>query len=218
MDIFNYLSFNVKNTIINFIKIEEYQCIEEIRLRNNQRLQLKLNNMNKLLSYIVTSEDLIECLERISENSIYSYQNQICNGYITIKGGHRVGISGNVATEENKVININYINSLNFRIAKEITGCSDEVFEIVFNKKEEYIYNSLIVGRPGSGKTTLLRDLIRNISNYKEKFNVGVVDERSELSAMYRGEVQNDLGNKTDVLENVPKIIRNKNVNKKYGS
>lgn len=218
MDIFNYFSLPVKNAIINYVQVEEYQNIEEIRLRNNKRLQLKINSNNRLLSYVVNSKDLVESLELISENSIYSYQNQLCNGYITIKGGHRVGITGNVAYEDNKVININYISSLNFRIAKEIKECSSEVFKIVYNSKENSIYNTLIVGKPGSGKTTLLRDLIRNISDYKESFNVGVIDERSEISAMYKGSIQNDLGEMTDVLENIPKVIRNKNVSKKCGS
>lgn len=170
MEIFNYFSKNIKDAIISNLKIEAYHFIEEIRLRNTKNIIIKLADKEIVIDYKVSSEDLIETISLISENSIYSYQNQICNGYITVKGGHRVGITGNVAFEDNQVININYIYSLNFRIAREVIGCSNSVIKYICNYRNNKIYNTLIIGKPSSGKTTLLRDIIRNLSSGIEDF------------------------------------------------
>lgn len=180
MEIFNYFSKNIREALLKNLKVETYNFIEEIRLRNTKNIIIKLSDGEIVINYKVTSEDLIETVSLISENSIYTYQNQICNGYITVKGGHRVGITGNVAYENNEVININYIYSLNFRIAKEILGCSNDVIKYICSFRNNRIYNTLIIGRPASGKTTLLRDIIRNLStgidnldnNTKIHFNV----------------------------------------------
>ena len=147
---------------------------------------------------------------RISENSIYSYQNQICNGFITIKGGHRVGITGTAVIENNKIVNINYISSINFRIAREIKGASNRILGHILNLRENTVINTLIISNPGSGKTTILRDIVRNISTGIPKINfkgitVGLVDERSEIAATYKGVHQNDIGLRTDVLTNISK-------------
>lgn len=104
--------------------------------------------------------------------------------------------------EDDKVININYIYSLNFRIAKEIIGTSNEIFKQIYNNGD--VLNTLIISPPGAGKTTILRDLIRNLSQYK---TVGVVDERGEISAMYKNEPQNNLGMQVDILNNIPKSL-----------
>lgn len=170
MEIFNYFSKNIKDAIISNLKIEAYHFIEEIRLRNTKNIIIKLADKEIVIDYKVSSEDLIETISLISENSIYSYQNQICNGYITVKGGHRVGITGNVAFVDNQVININYIYSLNFRIAREVIGCSNSVIKYICNYRNNKIYNTLIIGKPSSGKTTLLRDIIRNLSSGIEDF------------------------------------------------
>ena len=155
---------------------------------------------------------MLQILQIICDNSIYSYQNQICNGYITLRGGHRVGIAGNVVVEDGKVKNISYIYSLNFRIAKEITGCSNKIIKDILNLEDNTIYNTIIVSPPGRGKTTLLRDIVRQISsgipnlNFRG-INVGLVDERDEISAMYKGVPQNNVGLRTDILSNIPKSI-----------
>ena len=147
---------------------------------------------------------------RICENSIYSYQNQICKGFITIKGGHRIGITGSAVVEQNKIININYISSINFRIAREIIGASNRILGHILNLEDNSVLNTLIMSSPGAGKTTILRDIVRNISNGIPKINfqgitVGVVDERSEIAATYKGVHQNDIGLRTDVITNISK-------------
>ena len=94
--------------------------LEEIRIRVERPIILKLGQAEAIIEYKVNSNEILEILQQICDNSIYSYQNQICNGFITIKGGHRIGIAGNVVIKDGKVLNISYISSLNFRIAKQV--------------------------------------------------------------------------------------------------
>lgn len=191
---------------------DKFDILEEIRIRANKPIILKFNNNEKIIKYNVAIQEVLECLQHICENSIYSYQNQIAEGFITIKGGHRVGITGSCVIESGKVVNINYICSLNFRIARQVIGSSNKILKHVLNIEENSIYNTLIVSAPGSGKTTLLRDLIRQVAsgihniNF-EAINVGIVDERGEIAALYKGIPQNDIGIKSDVIENVSKSI-----------
>ena len=184
--------------------------IQEIRIRTNKPIALKVENSNRILKHKVTQEEVLRIFERICEGSIYSYRKQICEGYITVKGGHRVGITGNVAMEDDKVININYISSLNFRIARQVLDCSNELLKYIINIDDSNIYNTLIVSPPGYGKTTILRDAIRKLSNGIKEINfrgrtIGLVDERGEIAAMYKGIPQNDVGIRTDVIDNISK-------------
>lgn len=152
-DIFNFFSNNISRILKEAIKTEdEVKFLEEIRIRNNQNIILKFNNNEKIIKYVVNSNEILQTLQNICENSIYSYQKEICEGYITIKGGHRIGITGNCVVENNKVINIKYISSLNFRIAKQIIGCSNNMLHHIINKENNTIYNTLIVSPPRSGK------------------------------------------------------------------
>lgn len=192
---------------------DEINFLEEIRIRASKPVILKYTNLEQVIdNLIVSKEEIQEILQYICNNSIYSYQNQICNGYITLKGGHRVGITGSVVMTDEKISNIGYIASLNFRIAKQIIGASNRILKYVLNVEENTIYNTLIISPPGSGKTTMLRDLVRKISNGMDQINykgitVGVVDERGEIAAMYKGIPQNEVGLRTDVLDNVPKWL-----------
>lgn len=211
-NLLNYFSKNISNTIKQYLtnSTSTLEKVEEIRIRASKPLILKQDNDEIVFDYIVKTEDILETLERICENSIYTYQNQICNGFITIKGGHRVGVTGNAVIESEKIININYISGLNFRIARQIFDCSNKLIKYVVNTERNTIYNTLIVSPPGAGKTTILRDLVRKISSGFYGFqglNIGLVDERGEIAAMYKGVPQNDVGIRTDILDNVPKAI-----------
>ena len=127
--------------------------LEEIRIRSGKPIILKYTNQEQLLENSIPSqEEILEILQSICNNSIYSYQNQICNGFITLKGGHRVGIAGSVVFVDGKVTNINYISSLNFRMAKQIVGVSNRILKYVLNIEENTIYNTLIVSPPGGRK------------------------------------------------------------------
>ena len=109
MQVLEYFPVRIGHAIKNNLNDKEKNMLEEIRVRVGKPIILKLRNQNKILDYIVSTQDILEIMGKITENSMYSYQKQICSGYITLKGGYRVGISGNVVMEEDKVININYI-------------------------------------------------------------------------------------------------------------
>lgn len=215
--------------------------IEEIRIRVDRPVILKYpEGKEDILDHVVTQNEILNILQSLCNNSIYSYQSQICDGYITLQGGHRVGITGNIAMKDGKITNVNYVSSLNFRIAREIIGASDEILKEVITRKSNSasqnnyriypndvnmnnqnnnrnsnvenndisnleINNTLIVSRPGCGKTTVLRDLVRNISNMG--FTVSLIDERGEIASMYKGIPQNDIGLRTDVMDNVTKSL-----------
>lgn len=211
MEVLKYFPEKIEKAIIENAQ-NSLNFIEEIRLRNGRPIILKMQDGEKIVKYDVTSEDVLYTVQHICENSIYSYQSQISCGFVTVKGGHRVGISGSAVIENNKIININYVYSLNFRIAREVIGCSKKVLKEIINIEKNNIYNTLIASSPGAGKTTILRDLIRQIStgikDIKFKaINVGVVDERGEITALYKGVPQNDVGVKVDIIENATKDV-----------
>ena len=190
----------------------QYEYLQEIKLRVEKPLLLVYRGEEIIPGnqrgkpYIVTREDIREMLEYISNYSLYAYEQEMKQGYITIEGGHRVGMTGQAIIENGKVKNLRYISSINLRMSHEILGCADPIFPfITYNKK---LYHTLIVSPPRCGKTTLLRDMIRQISNGNGWINgmsVGVVDESSELGGCYMGVAQTQLGIRTDVLDCCPK-------------
>ena len=177
------------------------QGINEIRLRTSSHLILKFSSREIVTEYVVSKEDILNILLSISKNSIYSIQNDINNGFLTIKGGHRVGVTGEVVLEEDRIKNIKNISSMNIRIAREIKGAASKLINYVVNGNT--INNTLIVSPPGCGKTTMLRDLIRQISNSGK--NVALIDERGELASMNDGKAMLDVGLRTDVMSFCPK-------------
>lgn len=184
--------------------------LQEIRIRVNRPILLKTRDVDYMIEYNVSQTEILQILERLCENSIYAYKQQICEGFITVKGGHRIGLTGTAVADENKIINIKYITSLNFRIARQVLNCSNRILPQIIDSENNTIFTTLIVSPPGKGKTTILRDAIRQISNGIEKINFrgktcGVVDERGEIAAMYKGIPQNDIGLRTDVIENISK-------------
>ena len=133
----------------------DQEKIEEIRIRANRNIILKYIDREEITDYIPSQKDLLSALQIFCDNSIYSYQSQICNGFVTLMGGHRVGITGNIAMKDGKVNNINYVSSLNIRIAKEILGASDEVITKVLENGK--INNTLIMSPPGSRKDNIIK-------------------------------------------------------------
>ena len=209
-EILNYFPCNIYNLLKKENNQDVKKYIQEIRIRCNRPIILKIRNEDKIIDYKINQYELLQVLEKVCNNSIYAYKNQICNGFITVKGGHRIGITGTAVIENEKIINLKYINGLNFRIAREVLNCSEKIIKQIIDKENNTIYNTLIISHPGKGKTTILRDTIRKISNGIPEFNFlgkncGVVDERGEIAAMYHGIPQNDIGIRTDVIENVSK-------------
>lgn len=147
-----------------------------------------------------TKNNIDELLERITKSSLYAVKDEIRNGYITIDGGHRVGITGTGVTDGGRVEFIKNISAMNIRLANEMLGVADGIIGEIMS---DTIKNTLIVSPPGCGKTTLLRDIIRQIS--EANHCVGVADERCEIAAMKDGVSSFRLGGHTTVLENCPK-------------
>ena len=187
----------------------EFTKLMEIRLRENKPFIIVFDNKEMVYNdYVVTSRDIHELMQYISNYSLYAYENEIREGFITVNGGHRIGLAGKVVIEKGEVKLISSVGSVNIRIAHEIRGCSDKIMGYLYKDEGQGIHNTLIVAPPFCGKTTLLRDIIRNISNGFEKFsgrNVGVVDERGEIAACYKGIPMNDIGIRTDVLDGCSK-------------
>jgi stage III sporulation protein AA len=184
--------------------------INEIRLRVGRKGVIISSGQEFIMSSIIGVEDLLEILIRVSKNSIYAIQNDINNGFVVIKGGHRIGICGEVVLQDGKIKNIKNINSMNIRVARQLVGCSDKIMPYIVECNN--FNNTLIVSPPGCGKTTMLRDAIRQISNGIEilKFkglNVGLVDERGEIACVSCGISNLDVGNRTDIISNCPKNI-----------
>ena len=210
-EILRYFPKRIATSLEEAFKQTNY-VIEEIRLRTERPIIIKHSKGEEILKTTVSINEILETLQHICDNSIYTYQNQICNGFITIKGGHRIGISGSVVQTDRKISNINYISNLNFRIARQIIGASNEILRYIINMEENSIYNTLIASSPGAGKTTILRDVVRRLSDGIDQINfkgktISLVDERGEIAAVYKGIPQNDIGVRTDVMDNVDKSI-----------
>lgn len=191
--------------------------IQEIRLRAYKPLILVLDHKEYGLtnnglgsieeSHRVTLEEVQAILQVLSGYSLYALEDEIRQGYITLEGGHRVGLVGKAVVEDKKVKTIKHISGLNVRISHEVIGCSKKVLPYLIAR--EKVYHTLIVSPPKCGKTTLLRDIIRSLSNGFSgygPYTVGVVDERSEIAGCYMGIPQNDIGIRTDVLDGCPKV------------
>ena len=190
----------------------DYEKLYEIRLRAGRPMFLIYDGGECFLRtrgrepYLVTREDLKETLEYVSGYSLYAYEDELRQGYMSVQGGHRVGVTGKVILDGDRIRGMKYISCINLRLAHEIQGCADPVMEHI--RKENWTAHTLLISPPRCGKTTLLRDMIRQLSNGSGKIpgvTVGVVDERSELAGCYQGIPQNDLGIRTDVLDGCPK-------------
>ena len=190
----------------------DFSELQEIRLRIGQPVTVLYQNEELILPTIknkkkrLGKQEMKETIEHISNYSLYAYEHELKQGFITIEGGHRVGMAGQVIMEGGKIKNMKYISSINIRVSHEVLDCANKIFPyITYNKQ---MYHTLIISPPRCGKTTLLRDVIRQISDgnrWIKGCTVGVVDERSELGGCYLGVIQNNLGMRTDILDRCPK-------------
>lgn len=179
---------------------------EEVRLRRNQRpTVLYRGNELPLSNQVIQETDLREVLERASHASAHTVLEQVRHGFVTVKGGHRIGLGGTVHYQDGVVTTLRYLSSLSIRIARAFEGQADKVLpELLEHGKFQ---NTLIIGAPGAGKTTLLRALIQKLSDGDgiSPNRVGIVDERGEIAALWRGEPQFSIGRQTDVIDGCPK-------------
>ena len=150
---------------------------------------------------VATAKDIRRGMELITHSSVYAFENEIRNGYITLAGGHRVGITGDAVVVGGEISHIRTVQSLNYRFAREVIGAADSVMEKIYDGK--YIKNTLIMSPPMCGKTTMLRDVARQLSLLGKK--VSIVDERGEIAALAMGVPSFSLGANCDVLSGVDK-------------
>jgi stage III sporulation protein AA len=181
--------------------------LEEIRVRISRPIELTARGVPHFLPYIVDSEDAVHLLNKISHFSIYTLEEELKRGYITIEGGHRVGLAGKVILEQGKVKAIRDISSFNIRIAREKVGIAQKLIPRIY--RDGWLH-TMIIGPPQTGKTTLLRDIARIISSGDPSSDlpaskVGIVDERSEIAGCVNGIPQMTFGNRIDVLDACPK-------------
>lgn len=197
--------------------------LEEIRVRIGQPMEFSYDTTNRYLMkqagtctfcgeaefwngagefYRITEGDIAEMLNYISNYSLYAYKEEMKQGFITVEGGHRIGIAGGTVVENGKITGLHHIAFLNIRVAHERIGCAGELLPYI--RYQNSIYNTLLLSAPGAGKTTYLRDSIRMLSEGSVDspgLKVCVVDERSEIAACHMGIPQNNLGPRTDVLD-----------------
>lgn len=206
-DIIGYFPDRLKNCLKDVVS-----DMTEIRLRREQPIILMknsemffLNNDGEAVRQFdkncikISSAEMDSIFYSFCRNSVHSFQEDICNGFITLKYGHRAGICGTAVYNNGKISNIKNISSLNLRLSREFIGAGEEIYNRVFSSGLKHL---LVAGEPSSGKTTVLRDLCRLIGN---KYKLSVIDERSEIAACFEGVPQNDVGLNTDVFDGYPK-------------
>ncbi len=212
--------FSLKlRTIFGKLSID-FDKLQEIRLRMNAPLIIIYGNRetfitedaqfvdNPMKAVHITKNEIKETMEYISNYSLYAFEDEIKQGFLTINGGHRIGIAGKIIIEDDIIKGMKHISFINIRLAHQVKGCADRVLPYLVNQQGSRIYHTLIISPPRCGKTTLLRDIIRQLSNgskYLGGMSIGVVDERSEIGACYMGTPQNELGIRTDILDCCPK-------------
>jgi len=193
-----------------YINIEK---LTEIRMRLNKRLvvfvsgkpyYLALDGITnvKEKAIIVSREMLYNTIKRASERSLYAVNNQLKQGFLTVLGGIRLGICGEVVVENGKIQTIKNFSSINIRIAKEVKNCSLNILEYILSGG---FNNTLIISPPGCGKTTLIRDILYQMSLRSYTYNVLLADERYEIANCFNGKPTLDVGDFTDIVSGVEK-------------
>lgn len=233
-DVLRFFPLDIRNRLA-LIPHEYHSKIMEIRLRINQPLEIIYGNSSAWLAQDgslcvdavnadqvnvdavnadrvkipkLIAEDFKKIINAMTSGSFYALEDEVAQGYIALPGGHRVGITGHVVHQSGKIRLIRNFSSINFRIARQITGIAQPV--LPFLLKEGRILKTLILSAPACGKTTLLREIIREVSYGCPQINlpgmrVGLVDERSEIAGCYQGAPQLDVGSRTDILDGCPK-------------
>ncbi|MDD4798886.1 MAG: stage III sporulation protein AA [Clostridia bacterium] len=192
-----YLPDAVSDIILG---LNEHQLrdLQEIRLRSDRPLSLRIGGREERFALIISTEYLQQSLRLLSANSFYAMEEQLKNGFITLAGGHRAGLVGRAVLKEGKIATLTDISGINLRLARFVKGAAGEVKPYLYEKGE--LLSTLIVSPPGAGKTTVLRDLA-----YCLPHTVSVVDERGELAGSFNGRHSLPLGEGVDVLDGCPK-------------
>lgn len=181
--------------VVWHLGLQKDKELEEIRIRVEKPIVISYRTKTQVTEIFPTQREVMEFFGYLCQDSVYAYEEERKKGYMTMKGGHRVGFTGEVVTVGEGEFFAKYICYLNIRIAHEWKNISKQVLPYLI--EDEIPKNTLIVSPPGLGKTTLLRDLVRVYGN---RFNVGVVDERGEIAGAFQGAETLDCGKFSDVI------------------
>ncbi len=181
--------------------------VEEIRIRVGRPLEVMAGRRVHYGIRPIGREEAEIFMNKISQFSFYMLDEELRRGYITIKGGHRVGIAGKVILENGSVKGIREVTFFNIRVARQKKGLADGWTPYLYQGRW---LSTLVIGPPQSGKTTFLRDLARIASEGAgqkgiDPKKVGIIDERSEIAGCVNGVPQMDFGIRVDVLDSCPK-------------
>ena len=184
----------------------EMERAEELRLRVGRPLSVVFPGGELSCSGpAVKGQDLEQLVEMASRASLHAVLDQVRRGYLTMEGGHRIGLCGTAVLREGEIHSLGTLSSANVRIARAVPEAAEGVMEAICPGWR--LASTLILAPPGLGKTTLLRDVIRRVSGGigVKPLRVALADERGEVAALYRGMPQLEVGERTDVLEGCPK-------------
>ncbi len=174
--------------------------MQEIRLCTGRNAAVIKSGRLMDTGVYISKEALDKIIASMCRGSMYAMQTSLVQGFLTLSGGHRVGVCGRCVTENGKVTHLTDISAVCIRVAKEVKGAANEVMEYL--ECNGRLYNTLIISPPGCGKTTILRDIARQIG---ENHKVCIADERSEIAACKKGVPSYDVGKYTCVMDAVPK-------------
>ena len=215
--VLEYLPSNLRGALKNLSQIRNW---EEIRLRAGRPLGIQVGEdllpvsaegaigVQRDRALVVKSEDLVRTISLMTGGSAYALEEDIARGFLTLPGGHRVGVTGEVLVDDGRVVRIIHPGGVNIRRGRELLGIALPVVPAI--RENDRWCHTLIVSPPGCGKTTLLRDLVRVMSDGLQDegvrgCRVGLVDERSEVAACFRGQPLFDVGMQTDIADGCPK-------------
>lgn len=202
-----------------------FNGLEEVRIREGRPLEVNAGGRCYFVtpqggltrepgaSFIPGRQDSNRLLDLMTNHSLYTMEEELRKGFITITGGHRIGLAGRTVLSGGKVEHLRDISGFNIRIAREVAGIADPLLPHLLDFKHRTVFHTLILSPPQQGKTTLIRDLARQISygtwGHPEAkwqgLKVAVIDERSEIAGSKRGVPSFDLGPRTDVMDGCPK-------------
>ncbi|NLC14941.1 MAG: stage III sporulation protein AA [Firmicutes bacterium] len=211
-DIMPLYSSRIRNALAQWISLHprRAETIREVRLRAGLPLCIGFSDGDELMDDLIVSQaDIEKTLSLITDCSYYALEDEFKGGYITVPGGHRVGLSGQVIASSDGEHKLRHVSALCFRIAREVKGVAEPIAPQLM-LPDTGIASTLVISPPGCGKTTFLRDLCRLLGNGMAAWNlppaqVAIVDERSEIAACYGGAPQLDVGPRADVLDRCPK-------------
>ena len=201
----NILPARISHIFVEKLPIEK---VNEIRLRVNKRIVVSISGklyyvgecgLTADVGLAIVSDKILisEIIKRASEHSFYAYANQLKNGFITISGGIRIGLCGEVVMEKGYLKTVKNISSINIRIPHEIKGCAQNILPYMISGG---LQNTLIISPPGAGKTTMIRDVLHQLSEGGYCYSTLLVDERFEIANCCNGEPQLSVGDFTDII------------------